>query len=77
MPLRGPAQTESSPAETRARKDLQQVGWAEGLELAKVARRDRQGFDCATWLHKAKEMPKENFKRGVGKERTGRWEGLR
>jgi len=24
-----------------------------GLELAKLARRDRQEFDCATWLHKA------------------------
>jgi len=56
---------------------LQQVGWAEGLELAKVARLDGQEFDCATWLHKAKEMPKENFKREVEKQLTGRREGLR
>jgi len=29
-------------------------------------------FDCATWLHKAREMPKEEFKREVEKELTGR-----
>jgi hypothetical protein len=29
-----------------ARKDLKEVGWTKGLELAKVARRDREGFDC-------------------------------
>jgi len=43
-----------------------------GLELAKLARRDRQEFDCATWLHKAREMPKEQFKREVEKALTGR-----
>jgi len=37
-----------------------------GLELAKVARRDRQEFDCATWLHKARSLPKDQFKREVG-----------
>jgi hypothetical protein len=36
-----------------ARKELKEVGWTKGLELAKIARRDRQHFDCATWLHKA------------------------
>src|SRR6202040_2438744 len=41
-------------------------------ELAKVARRDGQDFDCATWLHKAREMPKEQFKHEVEKELTGR-----
>jgi hypothetical protein len=56
----------------QARKDLTQVGWSKGLELAKVARRDGQDFDCATWLHKAREMPKEDFKREVEKELTGR-----
>jgi hypothetical protein len=55
----------------QARKDLKQVGWTKGLELAKVARRDGQDFDCATWLHKAREMPKEDFKREVEKELTG------
>jgi hypothetical protein len=56
----------------QAKKDLTQVGWSKGLELAKVARRDGQDFDCATWLHKAREMPKEDFKREVEKELTGR-----
>ena len=56
----------------QARKDLKEVGWTKGLELAKVARRDRQGFDCATWLHKARSMPREEFRREVEKELTGR-----
>jgi len=55
-----------------ARKGLKEVGWTKGLELAKVARAEGQEFDCATWLHKAREMPKEEFKREVEKELTGR-----
>ena len=45
----------------QARRDLKEVGWTKGLELAKVARRGGQHFDCATWLRKAREMPKEQF----------------
>ncbi len=56
----------------QARKELKEVGWTKGLELAKVARRDGQEFDCATWLHKARSLPKEEFKREVEKELTGR-----
>src|SRR5689334_20709517 len=56
----------------QVRRELEEVGWTKGLELAKLARRDRQKFDCATWLHKAREMPKEQFKREVEKELTGR-----
>src|SRR2546423_4587652 len=52
----------------QARKDLKEVGWAKGLELAKLARRDGQEFDCATWLHKARVMSKDEFKREVEKE---------
>jgi hypothetical protein len=55
-----------------ARRGLKEVGWTKGLELAKIARRDRQDFDCATWLHKAREMPKDQFKQAVEKELTGR-----
>ena len=54
-----------------ARKELKEVGWTKGLELAKIARRDRQNFDCATWLHKAREMHKEEFKQEVERELTG------
>jgi len=55
----------------QARKQLKEVGWTKGLELAKLAKRDRQHFDCATWLHRAREMPKEQFKQAVEKELTG------
>jgi hypothetical protein len=58
----------------QARKDLKEVGWTKGLELAKLARRDGQHFDCATWLHKARKLPKEDFRRAVEKELTGREE---
>jgi hypothetical protein len=57
-----------------ARRELKQVGWSKGLELAKVARRDGQHFDCANWLHKAREMPYEQFRRVVEKELTGKEE---
>jgi hypothetical protein len=56
----------------QARKHLQQVGWTKSLELAKVARRDGQDFDCATWLHKARRLPKEEFRQEVEKELTGK-----
>ena len=56
----------------QARKELKEVGWTKGLELAKIARRDRQEFDCATWLHKARSLPKDQFKQEVERELTGR-----
>jgi hypothetical protein len=56
----------------QARRELKEVGWTKGLELAKLARAEGQRFDCATWLHKAREMPKEQFKCEVEKELTGR-----
>src|SRR5437660_10820184 len=56
----------------QARRELKEVGWTKGVELAKLARRDRQGFDCATWLHKARAMPKDQFKHEVQRELTGR-----
>jgi hypothetical protein len=56
----------------QARRELKEVGWTKGLELAKLARAEGQHFDCATWLHKAQSMPKEQFKQEVEKELTGR-----
>ena len=56
----------------QARKELKRVGWGKGIELAKLARRDRQNFDCATWLHKAREMSKEDFQQAVERELTGK-----
>ena len=51
--------------------ELKLVGWSKATELVKVARRDREKFDCATWLHKATDLTKEEFKREVEKHLTG------
>jgi hypothetical protein len=56
----------------QARRELKEVGWTKGVELAKLARRDGQRFDCATWMHKARELPKDEFKQAVEKELTGK-----
>jgi hypothetical protein len=56
----------------QARKELKNVGWTKGIELAKLARRDRQNFNCATWLHRARELSKEEFQRAVERELTGK-----
>jgi len=53
-------------------RDLKRVGWSKAAELAKVARREGKGFDCATWLHRAEQTPKEEFKRQVRKHLTGK-----
>jgi hypothetical protein len=45
---------------------------SKATELARVARKDNQNFDCATWLHKARELPKEEFKREVERHLTGK-----
>ncbi|MCI0628696.1 MAG: hypothetical protein L0387_44785, partial [Acidobacteria bacterium] len=49
-------------------------------ELVKVARREGKRFDCATWVHKAQQLPKEEFKREVERHLTGQeteaWEML-
>jgi hypothetical protein len=55
----------------QARLQLKEIGWTKGLDLAKVARRDRQKFNCATWLHKARTLPKDQFRREVERELTG------
>ena len=58
----------------QARKELKEIGWTKGRELAKLARRDGQEFDCAPWVHKARRMPREEFRREIEKELTGREE---
>jgi len=54
------------------KRELQLVGWSKATELVKVARKDGEEFDCATWLHKAKELPKEGFKCEVERHLTGK-----
>ena len=56
----------------QARKDLKEIGWTKGRELAKLARAEGQQFECAPWVHKARSMPREEFAREVEKELTGR-----
>ena len=51
---------------------LREVGWSKAVELVKVARKDGEEFDCATWLHRAKELPKEGFKTEVERYLTGK-----
>jgi len=54
------------------KRELREVGWTKARELVKVARREGSEFDCAPWVHKAKELPREEFKREVERHLTGR-----
>ena len=63
-----------------AKPELREVGWTKATELAKIARREGQRFESAIWLHKARSMPVEEFKRAVDRHLTGQetepWEIL-
>jgi hypothetical protein len=54
------------------RRELKEVGWTKAVELAKVARRDRQQFKSAIWLHKARSLLAEQFRSEVERELSGR-----
>jgi hypothetical protein len=60
--------------------ELREVGWTKATELAKIARREGQRFESAIWLHKARSMQTEEFKREVDRHLTGQetepWEIL-
>ena len=62
------------------KQQLREIGWTKATELAKIARREGERFESATWLHKAQALPKEEFKREVDRYLTGReteaWELL-
>jgi hypothetical protein len=51
--------------------EIEDLGWAEVLVLAKVARHEGRGFNSATWLDKAKGSTKEELRREVYKHLTG------
>jgi len=59
---------------------LREIGWTKARELVKVARKDGDEFVCAPWVHKAKELPREEFRREVERHLTGKetepWEIL-
>jgi hypothetical protein len=48
------------------------MGWTKARELVKVARREGPEFVCAPWVHKARELPREQFKREVERHLTGK-----
>src|SRR5690349_13691414 len=52
-------------------RELRQIGWSKAAELVKVVHAEGERFDCATWLHKARALPKEEFKQEVQKKLTG------
>jgi hypothetical protein len=54
------------------RRELKQVGWTKAAELTKVARADGKDFDCAAWMHKARSLPRDQFKREVDQHLTGK-----
>jgi hypothetical protein len=54
------------------RKQLKQIGWTKAAELVKLARSDPKRFDCAAWMHKARSLPRDQFKAEVERELTGR-----
>jgi len=49
-----------------SKPELRLMGWTKALELVKVARREGQRFDCAPWVHKAKELPQGRIHTGGG-----------
>jgi hypothetical protein len=51
---------------------LQEMGWTKARELVKVARRDGPEFALCTWVHKAKQLPREEFKQEVERHLTGK-----
>ena len=54
-----------------AKHELTEVGWTKATDLAKVARREGQGFESAKWLHKARSIQAGEYKREVERHLTG------
>jgi hypothetical protein len=62
------------------KQQLREIGWRKAAEMVKVARRDGESFDCAPWVHKAKDLNREQFEREIERHLTGKesepWELL-
>jgi hypothetical protein len=54
------------------KQQLREIGWRKAAEMVKVARRDGERFDCAPWVHKAKDLNREEFEREVERHLTGK-----
>jgi len=50
---------------------LREMGWTKERELVKVARKAGVEFASAPWVRKAKELPREEFRREVERHLTG------
>jgi hypothetical protein len=53
------------------KQQLRETGWRKAAEIVKVARREGERFDCAPWVHKAKDLNREEFEREVERHLTG------
>ncbi len=51
---------------------LREMGWTKARELVKVRVKMGPEFSSCTWVHKAKELPREEFKREVERHLTGK-----
>jgi hypothetical protein len=56
----------------QVKKQLKEIGWTKGRELAKLARQQGQRFESAPWVHKARQLPREEFRREIEKALTGK-----
>jgi hypothetical protein len=53
------------------KQQLREIGWRKAAEMVRVARREGEQFDCAPWVHKAKDLNREEFEREVERHLTG------
>jgi len=53
------------------KQQLREIGWRKAAEMVRVARREGERFDCAPWVHKAKDLNREEFEREVERYLTG------
>jgi len=51
---------------------LREMGWTKARELVKVARKEGPEFACAPWVHKAQQLPREEFIKEVERHLTGK-----
>jgi hypothetical protein len=54
------------------KQQLREIGWRKAAEMVRVARREGESFDCAPWVHKAKDLNREEFEREVERHLTGK-----
>src|SRR5437879_5748339 len=53
--------------------ELKLMGWTKARELVKVVRSNGRDFDCAPWVHKTIEFPREEIQTRSGE--TAHWAG--